>query len=324
MQGFRTVIELTDQLWGVKHNGTCYELCSTLKGQRGKRGIMARKRTLLAVFAHPDDESFGIGGTLAHYARQGVRVVLVCATNGEAGEIADPSLATRETLAQVRQAELRCAARQLGIAEVIFLGYRDSGMKGSPDNQHPHALINAPAEEVVSRLVGIIRRVRPDVVITFEPNGGYGHPDHMTIHRHTVAAFHAAGDPDRYPEQGAPWQPARLFYTAIPRSVFREIRQRLQEMGVDTRDIEERERAGLGWPDEQVNVVLDVSDSVEAKWRAIHCHRTQLGPKSIFLHIPEDVARTILAREYFALAYPPPAPGERKYDLFENGTVSLG
>lgn len=271
--------------------------------------------TLLAVFAHPDDESFGVGGTLAHYARRGVRVVLVCATRGEVGEIADPSLATRETLPAVREQELRCAARELGIAEVIFLGYRDSGMAGSPENTHPQALISAPAEEVVARLVGIIRRERPDVVVTFEPNGGYGHPDHIAIHRHTVAAFHAAADPSRYPEQGPAWQPRRLFYTAIPRRMFRQMRERLRARGIDTTDLDVFEAAGLGWPDEEVNVIVDVSDSVDAKWRAIRCHRTQLGPENFFVRLPEDIRRDLFAREYFALAWPENAEGLPWSDL---------
>ncbi|MER3515271.1 MAG: GlcNAc-PI de-N-acetylase, partial [Chloroflexota bacterium] len=155
-------------------------------------------RSLLSVFAHPDDESFGVGGTLAYYAAQGHRVALG-ATRGDVGEIADPALATPQTLGDVRTAELNCAAQVLGVSKIILLGYRDSGMAGTPENQDPRAFMNAPAEEVVERLVGIIRRLRPQVVITFDPYGGYGHPDHIAIHRHTVAAFHAAGDPARYP-----------------------------------------------------------------------------------------------------------------------------
>lgn len=274
-------------------------------------------RSLLAVFAHPDDESFSSGGTLAHYAAEGVRVVLVCATRGEVGGIADPSLATPETLGQVREAELRCAAQALGIAEVIFLSYRDSGMAGAPENEDPRAFINAPAEEVVARLVGIIRRLRPQVIITFEPGGGYGHPDHIAVHRHTVAAFHAAGDPARYPDQGAPWQPARLFYTAIPRSFFVEMRKRLEALGIDTSEFDRFEKRGMiGWPDEEVNVTLDVSRTVEAKWRALNCHRTQFGPDNFFRRLPENMLKEMMSREHFALAWPQPTPGLRLPDLF--------
>lgn len=277
----------------------------------------ARSRTLLAVYAHPDDESFGTGGMLARYAAEGVRVALVCATRGEAGEIADPSLATPETLGRVREAELRCAAETLGLTELIILDYRDSGMAGSPDNRHPRALINAPADEVVSQLVGIIRRLRPQVVVTFEPNGGYGHPDHIAIHRHTVAAFHAAADPARYPEQGATWQPSRLFYTSIPRSFFVKLRDRLAALGRDTSFFDRFEAEGFGWPDEEIHVTLDVGAAFEAKWMAFHCHRTQFGPDHLFRLLPEDEIRQMMRYEHFAQAWPPLGRGHRLSDLFE-------
>jgi N-acetyl-1-D-myo-inositol-2-amino-2-deoxy-alpha-D-glucopyranoside deacetylase len=275
-----------------------------------------KHNTLLAMFAHPDDEGLGTGGTLAHYATTGIHVALVCATRGEVGEIADRDLATPETLGQVRETELRCAAQTLGVAEVIFLGYRDSGMAGTPENDDPRAFINAPAEEAVARLVGVIRRLRPQVVITFEPNGGYGHPDHMAIHRHAVAAFHAAADPARYPDQGPAWQPARLFYTAIPRSFFLEMRDRLNAMGVDTSQFARFEEDGAGWPDDQVHVALDVRDSVEAKWTALNCHRTQFGPDNLFRRLPHNTMKEMMSREYFALAWPEPEPGLRLPDLF--------
>lgn len=278
------------------------------------------RRTLLAAFAHPDDESFGVGGTLALYARRGVRVVLVCATRGEAGEIADPSLATRTTLPAVREMELRCAAQTLGVDTLYILGYRDSGMPGAPENNDPRAFIQAPAEEVVAHLVAIIRREKPDVVITFEPNGGYGHPDHIAIHRHTVAAFHAAGDPQRFPELGLPWQPARLFFTAIPREAFEEARRVLASYGVDTRELEAWLNMGPRWSAQEVNAVVDVSSVWDVKWRAIQCHRTQLGPHMPFVAWPEEVRRQLLSREYFALAEPAGGPNLPWNDLFAHWT----
>jgi len=275
------------------------------------------EHTLLALFAHPDDEAFGTGGMLAHYAAKGVRVDLVCATRGEVGEISDPELATPETLGDVRESELSCAAQMLGLTEVIFLGYRDSGMAGSPENDDPRAFINVPAEVVVPRLVGIIRRLRPQVVVTFEPNGGYGHPDHIAIHRHTVAAFTAAADPARYPDQGAPWQPARLFYTAFPRSFFRQMIEQMVALGMDISDFRRWEERGVvGWPDDQINVVLDVADHIEAKWKALNCHRTQFGPNNLFRRVPEAVMQEMMGREYFALAWPEPRPDLRLSDLF--------
>jgi len=274
------------------------------------------QRTLLAVYAHPDDEAFGTGGLLAHYAARGVRVALVCATRGEAGQISDPSLATPETLGRVREAELRCAAGILGVSDLILLDHRDSGMAGSPDNQHPRALIQASADVVVPELVAIIRRLRPQVVVTFEPNGGYGHPDHIAIHRHTVAAFHAAGDPARYPECGQPWQPARLFYTSIPRSVLIKMRDHLAALGEDTTDVDRFLASGAGWSDEEVTLTLDVRAVVDAKWAAFYCHRTQFGPDQLFRRLPEEIMREMLGYEHFALAWPPPPAPSPKDDLF--------
>ena len=274
------------------------------------------KKRLLAVFAHPDDEAFGTGGTLARYAADGTHVTLVCATRGEVGEIADPDLATPDTLARVRETELRCAAQILGVDEVIFLGYRDSGMAGTPENDDSRAFVNIPDDEVIPRLVGIMRRLRPHVVVTFEPNGGYGHPDHIAVHRHTVAAFHASGDPAHYPDQGVVWQPERLFYAAIPRSFFHEMRDRLDAMGVDTSEFARFEEAGVGWPDDQIHVALDVTDTIEAKWAALECHRTQFGPNNLFRRLPEAEVKRMISREHFALAWPEPEPGLELPNLF--------
>jgi LmbE family N-acetylglucosaminyl deacetylase len=273
--------------------------------------------SLLAVFAHPDDEAFGTGGALARYAcQEGMQVYLVCATRGEVGEISDPSLATPETLGQVREGELRCAAETVGVAELIFLDYRDSGMDGSPENQDRRAFINAPAEEVIYRLVGIMRRLRPQVVVTFEPNGGYGHPDHIAIHKHTVAAFHAAADPQRWPELGPAWQAQRLFYTAIPRSFFLEMRRQMEALGMDTSDLARFDDPKAGWPDEKIHVRLDVSGTVEAKWEALNCHRTQFGPGNLFHRLPDAQAKQLMIQEHFALAWPEPEAGLQMASLF--------
>lgn len=275
------------------------------------------EHSLLAVFAHPDDEAFGAGGTLARYAGEGARVYLVCATRGEAGEISDPSFATPETLGQVREAELRCAADTMGVAELIFLNYCDSGMAGTRENQDPRAYINAPDEEVIYQLVGIIRRLHPQVVVTFEPNGGYGHPDHIAIHKHCVAAFHAAANPDYNPELGPAWQAHRLFYTAIPRSFFVDMRRQMQELALDTSDLGFLDNPELGWPDENVHVTLDVAATVELKWEALHCHRTQFGPGNLFRRLPEGRVKQLMSLEHFALAWPDPEPGLRLSNLFE-------
>lgn len=276
------------------------------------------QRSLLAIYAHPDDEAFSLGGAIARYAAEGVRVYLVCATRGEVGEISDPNLATPDTLGLVREDELRCAAETMGVSELIFLDYRDSGMAGTAENQHPSAFINAPDEEVTQKLVAIIRRLQPTVIATFEPNGGYGHPDHIAVHRRAVQAFHAAADPAYHPELGAPWQTSRLFYSVIPRSFFIEMRQQMEELGIDTRDLDNFGDGTLRWPDEKIHIVLDVSSTVEDKWQALNCHRTQFGPDNLFRRLPADRVKQLMSREYFALAWPEPQRGQKLEGLFQD------
>ncbi len=183
-------------------------------------------KRLLAVFAHPDDEG-AVAGTLARYAQEGARVTLACATRGEAGEISDPSLATPENLGQVREEELRCACAAIGITDLRLLGYCDSGMEGTGENDLPTAFIRANADEVKGKLVKIMRETRPHVVITFEPFGWYGHPDHIAAGRYASEAFALAGDPAAYaaayPEAGDPWQPARLFHAVLLFSDFKPL-----------------------------------------------------------------------------------------------------
>lgn len=271
---------------------------------------MTEPHTLLAIFAHPDDEVLATGGTLARYAAEGVRVVLVVATRGEAGEIVRPGIATPETLPQVREEEMRCSARTLGIDELIFLDYRDSGMAGSPDNDHPDAFINAPAHEVVEQLVTIIRRVRPHVVLTFEPYGGYGHPDHIAANRHTLAAVEAAGSEERYPDQGDAWQVGRIFYPMIPDSLFREMKERVAAHGGDTAGydelIEGRRDAPGAVSDDDIHLVLDIAPYIEQKWQSWNCHRTQFGPDSRFRRLPDEEMKELLSKEYYTLARPRP------------------
>ena len=143
-------------------------------------------KTLLAVLAHPDDESFGLGGTLALYARRGYDTWLICATRGEAGTVDEEHLRGFKNIADMRTAELDCATAHLGLKDVFYLGYRDSGMTGSEENKHADAQINHPVDEVAGRVVKYIRELKPDVVLTFDPIGGYRHPDHIAAQRATV------------------------------------------------------------------------------------------------------------------------------------------
>lgn len=282
---------------------------------------MGEQRILLAVFAHPDDESFGIGGTLARYAAEGVRVVLACATMGEAGEISDPSLGTVEQLAEIRERELRCACDVLGISELHLLGYRDSGMAGSPDNDDPRALVQADPAEVVGKIVRVIRQVCPQVIATFEEGGGYGHPDHVAIHRHTVAAVQVAGDPSQYPEhliEGLKLHlPQRLYFTALPRRFFRGLAQRLKAMGFDLSRFGNFDWEFMGVPDELCTTEIDVSAYLDAKQQAFQCHRSQLSPDSPFSLIPPEVQQDFMNTECFSLAGSRLAPGQKpETDLF--------
>jgi LmbE family N-acetylglucosaminyl deacetylase len=269
---------------------------------------------LLVLLAHPDDEAFGIAGTIAQLADRRGYSTLVCATRGEVGEIAHPALATPANLGQVRERELRAAAQAMRLDQLIFLDHRDSGMAGTAANADPRAFANQPAEAVVPRLVGLMRRLQPQVVVTFDPTGGYGHPDHLAIHQHTVAAFHAAGDPARYPDQGAPWQPQRLFYMAIPRSFFAILRNQLVALGEDPSDFDRF--AENATPDDQIHATVEVTDKFAAKWAAFAAHRTQFGENDLFRRMAPDDLRQITGYEHFVLAWPPPEPGLRLDNLF--------
>lgn len=265
--------------------------------------------TLLAIFAHPDDEAFGTGGTLAMHAAQGHRVVLVCATRGELGEISDPALATPETLGEVREREMRCAAAALGIAEVIFLDYRDSGMAGTEGNTDPRAYAIQPADRVVRQLVEVIRRERPGAILTFEPGGGYGHPDHIAAHHHAMAALSAAGAATYAPELGAPWRTPLTWWSVIPRSALRALRDAMTEAGIDTTWANELIATEAGWPDDAVDLTLDVSQWSADKWRAFECHATQFGEDNLFRRAAGELGGRVLGREVFVLG-----AGDRRDD----------
>lgn len=271
---------------------------------------------LLISLAHPDDEAFGCGGLIALNRRRSIHTTLLCATKGEAGQISSPDLATPANLGAVREQELRTAAAIMGVDDLYFLGYRDSGMAGTPENQHPHAFTNAPAGAVVPRLVRFIRTVRPQVIITFDPTGGYGHPDHIAIHQHTVAAFHAAADPAYNPAQGAPWQAARLLYLAFDRSIFAAVAEDLRDQGLEMPDFGGGEDDASPWPEQPVHYKLDVAATLDQKWAALHSHATQFGPDHPFRRVREPVMRRVFSQEWFEQVWPTPAPVEALNDLF--------
>jgi LmbE family N-acetylglucosaminyl deacetylase len=269
---------------------------------------------LLAIFAHPDDETFGVGGSMAHYARRGHAVTMVCATRGEVGEITPGTGATPETLGQFREQELRDAMALLGVQDVRFLDFRDSGMFGTPENEHAGNLVNAKPESVVAPLVRVIRERQPDAVVTWDASGGYGHPDHIAIHEHATAAFDAAGDPSRYPDAGPPFSPPRLLYVAIPMEEFGRLMEQMREAGIETPDVAGEPRLAE-LPRVPVNVVIDVADHFEEKQQALLAHRTQLRDMEPFMKLPLEVRREFFGREYFHLARPALPDGASIDDL---------
>lgn len=257
-----------------------------------------------------------MSGALLKYSISGVETGLLYATRGEVGEISDPALATPESLGEVREREMRAAAEVLEVHNLWFLGYRDSGMAGTPENQDPRAFAQASAAEVVGKLVAIIRQFRPQVMVTFDESGAYGHPDHIAIYRHTTSAFYAAADAIQYPEHGPAHLVSKLYYTAFPRSFVHEMAawMRSQDYRGSFSNLDPEK---LGIPDELISVRLDVEPWQETKDRSWSMHRTQINPNNPLARLPEDIQRRWRKYEYYQLAATrvgPDVPGEN--DLF--------
>ncbi len=276
--------------------------------------------TLLAVLAHPDDETFGMGGTLALYARRGFDVYLVCATRGEVGTVDPEHLRNFRSIAELREAELRCAAEHLGLKEVFFLGYRDSGMPGSEDNHHPDAQVAHSVDEVAGKVVRYIRQVKPDAVLTFDPIGGYRHPDHIHIQRATVLAFEKSGDPSFHPEAGAPFKPRALYFQVFPRKVLRVATRLMPLLGIDphrfgrNKDVDLKSFADVDFP---VHVKIDTRPVRAVTDSAVMCHASQGGSQIRGGWI--GLMRKVFGeREEYMRAYPPAQNGGRvARDLLE-------
>jgi N-acetyl-1-D-myo-inositol-2-amino-2-deoxy-alpha-D-glucopyranoside deacetylase len=285
------------------------------------------KQTILAVLAHPDDESFGMGGTLALYASRGVDVHLVCATRGEVGDVAPELLEGFASIADRRESELRCAAGILGLAGVHFLDYRDSGMPGSPDNTHPKALAFQPLEEVAANVVCFIRDLKPQVVLTFDPIGGYNHPDHIAIQRATTLAFERSSDPAFAPQSGPAWQPQALYFHTIPNGLLKIGVRLLPLFGRDPHkfgangDIDLVPIAATNFP---TNARIDIHSVLEKKEKAGACHASQgggnMGGGPVRL-----MMRLFSGTENFMRAYPPVNKGDKvAKDLFFNASFGNG
>jgi mycothiol S-conjugate amidase len=272
---------------------------------------------LLAVHAHPDDEASKGAGTVARYHSEGVRTVLVTCTGGEAGDILNPAMdkeGVRENLSQVRRKELERAAEIIGYDEVVLLGYRDSGMPETAANSDPRSFAMAPLDEAVGRLVTVIRRTKPQVIVTYpKDQSGYPHPDHLRVNEISEVAFDAAGDPDRYPEAGPVWQPLRLCYVAWSVKRMRAMYDKFIEMGIEPPISDERLarmlKAESGDHDEadrkpaRPRIVIDINGHNSVMRDALLAHETQVDPNSPWwFGLPPDVAESVYPYDEYEVA----------------------
>jgi mycothiol S-conjugate amidase len=263
--------------------------------------------TLLAIHAHPDDESSKGAATVSKYASLGVRCILVTATGGEAGDILNPAMDRPEIAANlkaVREAELAEAAKIQGYDEVILLGYRDSGMPDSPDNANPLAFCNQPVDDVLERLVRIVRGYRPDVVLGYDAHEFYPHPDHLRVHDMSMRLFDAAADGARFPDAGDPWEIKKMYSPQI-----------FTKTKVTILDAEMRKRTGTSpyekwidrlaeWPDVPAGAHrtrIDVTGFIDQGRDALRAHRTQIDPESTWFQVPTDLVEEIYPWEDFEL-----------------------
>jgi LmbE family N-acetylglucosaminyl deacetylase len=248
--------------------------------------------TVTFFHAHPDDEAIATGGTMASLAEQGHRVVLVTATRGELGEVDDGFLDPEETLAARREVELADAARILGTARVAFLGYEDSGMEGEPSASRPGCFATADLDEAAGRLADLLAEEASDVLVVYDEHGGYGHPDHVQVHRVGMAAAERAGTPV-------------VYMATMDRDFMREMRRRALEAELASED--ELEGADtMGEPAVRITTEVDVTPWVATKRAAMAAHASQISEESFFLSMPEDVFAEVWGQEWFIRVRPEP------------------
>ncbi|MFB7613395.1 N-acetyl-1-D-myo-inositol-2-amino-2-deoxy-alpha-D-glucopyranoside deacetylase [Kitasatospora sp. NPDC056181] len=285
---------------------------------------MTTGRRLLLVHAHPDDESIGNGATMARYAAEGATVTLVTCTLGEGGEVIAPELAhltadRDDALGQHRIGELTDAMRAVGVADFRFLGgagrYRDSGMMGVPDNDVPDCFWQADVDEAAGHLVAVVREVRPQVLVTYDENGGYGHPDHIQAHRVAMRAHDLAADPAYRPELGPAWRIAKVYWNRMPRSVLGE--------GL-ARTAAEARFPGVAQPadvpgvvdDAVVTTVLDGAAYAARKAAAMAAHATQITVDGTSFALSNNLGQPLVATEYYQLVRGQAGPQLPETDLF--------
>lgn len=268
---------------------------------------MSEELSLLTVHAHPDDESSKGAGTVAKYHAEGVHCVLVTCTGGEEGDILNPAMdrpEVVENLPAFRARELERAASIIGYDEVVKLGYRDSGMPGSEANEHPASFNQAPLLDATARLVAVVRRVRPQVMVIYPAyQTSYPHPDHIKAHEIGLAAFEASGDPEAFPDAGPVWQPAKLYYTLWSKRRSMAIAEKLAELGLQDPWTEERRKKVAETPQEEVTTVVDVAAWARVREEALLAHETQVDPKSShWFVLPPHVAEELGYYEEYHLA----------------------
>jgi N-acetyl-1-D-myo-inositol-2-amino-2-deoxy-alpha-D-glucopyranoside deacetylase len=297
----------------------------------------APARRLLLVHAHPDDESLGTGATMARYVDEGVHVTLVTCTSGEEGEVVLPSLAhlaadKDDALGPHRQIELAAAMQVLGVTDHRFLGgpgaYRDSGMMGTPSNDRSECFWRADLLEAARHLVKVIREVRPQVLVTYDDFGGYGHPDHINAHRVAMYAAALAAAASFAPELGKPWDITKIYWTAFPRSVFLAQARRAIEAGMENPlgefDLDDAAAVDGAMPwavdDALVTTAIDGQDFVSRKVDALKAHATQINVEDGWFALSNDNPHEVFGVEYFRIAKGqvagPVDPEGRETDLF--------
>lgn len=259
---------------------------------------------------------------MARYAEEGVKVVLVCATRGEEGEILNPRMdqpGIIERMPEIREAELETACDLLGVEEVYQLGYRDSGMPGSEANKNPAAFCNADPQEAIGRMVEIIRAEKPEVVLCYDESRGYDHPDHVKVHEWGTQAYHDAGDPTKFQDKGEPWQPQKLYYFAtFTKKRFQKLNDAAVEEGLESPYVGWLENwDAMGFAEPEVTAQVDVADYVELRSKALLAHATQIDPDSFWFAIPDDLQRRVYPWEDYTLVHSHVPTGDIEKDLFE-------
>lgn len=266
---------------------------------------MTSPLSLLAVHAHPDDEASKGASTVARYRAEGVRTTLVCCTGGEAGDILNPAMDTPEVRArldEVRRDELALSAQLIGYDRVVMLGYRDSGMPDTPENEDPRCFARADFDEAVGRLVEVIRAERPQVIVTYaDDQEGYPHPDHLQVHDISGPAFDRAADPGAYPGTGEPWQPLKLYYVVWSRARMLATHAKFTELGLESPFTEKWfERPSQ---DDRITTQVPIDGHQDVRLEALLAHATQVDPTSPFwFGLPREVTRSIHPFDDYILA----------------------